>query len=122
MGFFTISMRDDTWSRLRSIGRRLQRQFDPVTEQALPEHLIELLRRIDAGQPSTPSSNQTQDPHTSTTSMTAALAITGTLIAALIFYDLLIYAMSEPKSALALTFAAGLTATLAGTAWLVEGE
>lgn len=123
MGFFTTSMRDDVWSRLRSIGRRLQREFDPVAEQTLPEDLTQLLRRIDdAGRPNTLSKSQTQHPRISTTSMTAALAITATLIASLFCYDLLTYVMSGPKSALAVAFAAGLTATLAGAAWLVEGE
>jgi hypothetical protein len=123
IGFLSTSAWADVCARQRQIGRTLKRQFDAVAGQSVPDQMLDLLRRADARWVAKAGREfEFHEAGVSTTSLTVALAITTTLIASLTLYDIAAYAVSAPKVVAAGAFIAGLAATFAGAAWLIEGK
>ena len=123
IGFLSTSPWADVSARQREIGRALQRQYDTVARQAVPDQMIDLLRRADerwlarAGR-----QVEFAAPKASTTSLTVATAIVGISIMLFAFYDVAFYAAAEPRVIAAGAFFTGLVATFAGAVWLIEGK
>lgn len=113
----------DVSARQGQIGRALRRQFEAVAAQAVPDQMLELLRKADAHfAAATGREVRFADGSTRLYSINIAMAIVGVFIVSWAVYDVALLAMSQPKVMVVAAFAAGLGAIFAGTVWLVEGK
>lgn len=124
LGFTSVSpVWVDVSARQRQIGRALRHQFETVATQAVPDQMLDLLRKADARfKAATGHDVHFSDGSTRLYSINIAIAIVGLLIVSWALYDVAILALAQPKLIIAAAFFAGLTATFAATAWLIEGE
>lgn len=111
----------DVSTRQNQIGRALRRQFEGVAAQAVPDQMLELLRKADARLAATLGHEITfSDGSTRLYSINVAIAIVGIVIVSWALFDVVTLAMSQPKIMAAAAFFTGLAATCVAAAWLVE--
>jgi len=110
----------DAPARQRHIGRALRRQYQSVASQSVPDQMLDLLRQADERWFAAGREFIFKPSRVSTTSLTIAMAIIGTLIALWAAYAGLNLALVNPFALAGVAGVAGLIAIVAGAVWLIE--
>jgi hypothetical protein len=113
----------DAPARQRLLGGALRRQFQSIASQAVPDHMLDLLRQADARWFATKGHGVSFAGSTpASSSLTIAMTIVGTLIGLWVLYDLLYMASISPAVMIVAGFMALLAIVITGTVWLIEDE